>query len=59
MLLTGRNPFPGKSKQEVKSMIVNTDINYNKPYFKSISPEAINFLKSALTKPINERYSAK
>ena len=59
MLLTGRNPFPGKSKQEVKSMIVNSEINYNKPYFKNISPEGINFLKCALTKPVNERYSAK
>ena len=23
MLLTGRNPFPGKNKEEVKTMIVN------------------------------------
>jgi serine/threonine protein kinase len=52
MLLTGRNPYPGKTKQEVKSMIVNTDINYQKPFFKSISKEAINFLQMALTKPI-------
>ena len=39
-------------------MIVNTDINYEKPYFKQISKEAISFLKSALTKPVNERASA-
>ena len=59
MLLTGRNPFPGKSKQEVKSMIVNSEINFNKPYFKSISKEAISFLQCALNKSVADRYSAK
>lgn len=58
MLLTGRNPYPGKTKQEVKSMIVNTEINYQKPFFKSISKEAINFLQMALTKSIGQRASA-
>lgn len=29
MLLTGRNPFPGSNKAEVKNMIVSNPINFN------------------------------
>jgi serine/threonine protein kinase len=50
MLLTGRNPFPGKDKNEIKNLIVNYDINFKKPIFDKISPEAIDFMNKALNK---------
>ena len=50
MLMTGSNPFPGKSKQEVKNLIVNSDLNYSRPIFSNVSPEAIDFISKALTK---------
>ena len=28
MLLTGRNPFPGKDNNEIKNMIVKSEINF-------------------------------
>ena len=59
MLLTGRNPFPGKSKQAVRNLILNTDLDFNKPIFAKTSKEALDFLKCALTKDVTTRYSAK
>jgi len=32
MLLTGRNPFPGKSKADVKHLIITKNIDYTKSY---------------------------
>lgn len=32
MLLTGRNPFPGKTNDDVKTMIVTKEIDYTKEY---------------------------
>lgn len=58
MLLTGRNPFPGKSKEEVKQMIVTKELDFNKSYFMKISAECKDFLTKALTKKVEERWSA-
>lgn len=44
MLLTGRNPFPGKSKAEVKHLIISKDIDYTKEYLRVLSKEAKDFL---------------
>ena len=39
MLLSGRNPFPGKDKKEVKFLIATKDIDLSKkPYFNDVSP---------------------
>jgi serine/threonine protein kinase len=39
MLLSGRNPFPGKDKKEVKFLIASKDIDLaKKPYFNNVSP---------------------
>lgn len=57
MLLTGRNPFPGVGKAQVKHMIVTKELDYEKPYFKALSNEAVDFVKCALTRNIDERYS--
>ena len=31
MLLSGRNPFPGQTKDEVKKLIVKEELNLKKP----------------------------
>lgn len=59
MLMTGSNPFPGKTKQDVKNLIVNSELNYFRPCFTNVSPEAIDFIKKALTKDQEKRFSAK
>lgn len=39
MLLSGRNPFPGKDKKEVKFLIATKEIDLSKKsYFDTISP---------------------
>ena len=37
MLLTGRSPFPGSNKAEVKNMIVTKPINFNQDFLKHLS----------------------
>jgi hypothetical protein len=39
-------------------MIVTKELDYEKPYFKALSTEAVDFLQCALTRNIDERYSA-
>jgi calcium-dependent protein kinase len=59
MLLSGRNPYPGKTKQEVKYLICSKDVDLTKPYFRGVSDEAKDFIMKCLNKNIEERYSAK
>lgn len=59
MLLCGRNPFPGRNKEEVKRMICNQEVDLNKPYFIHVSSDAKDFIRCALNKDIDKRYSAK
>ena len=59
MLLSGRNPFPGRTKEEVKFMIVNDEADLNKPAFNKVSDLAKQFIRCALTKNTHKRYSAK
>jgi len=44
MLLSGRAPFSGSSKEEMQATICKKDINVNKTYFDKISPEAKDFI---------------
>ena len=37
MLLTGRNPFPGKDKPAVKRLILTKNIDYTKNYIQALS----------------------
>jgi serine/threonine protein kinase len=37
MLLSGRNPFPGKTKGEVKYLITSREVDLTKPYFRNVS----------------------
>jgi calcium/calmodulin-dependent protein kinase I len=57
MLLTGRNPFPGRNKQEVKRMIIKKPLDFEK-HFEGISPEAIDFLKKAMERDVSKRFTA-
>ena len=60
MLLSGRNPFPGKDKKEVKFLIATKDIDLSKKsYFNSVSPQAKDFIMCCLNRNIEQRYSAK
>ena len=58
MLLTGRNPFPGRSKEEVKKLIVNKPVDLEKPIFKHVSALAKDFITKCLTKEQDKRWSA-
>lgn len=59
MLLTGRNPFPGISKNQVKQMIVSKELKYSQDYWTCLSDDAVNFVQCALNRNIEQRYSAK
>ena len=59
MLLSGRNPFPGKTKEEVKRMICKGHVDMNKPAFARVSDEAKDFISKALTMDVKKRASAK
>ena len=59
MLLTGRNPFPGNNKNHVKKLIMTKDIDYKKDYLQALSADALDFLKAAICRDVDKRYSAK
>ena len=58
MLLSGRAPFSGKSKEDLQNAIRNKNIDLNKPYFEKISPEAKDFILRCCIKKVSERASA-
>ena len=58
MLLSGRAPFSGSTKEKMQHSILNKEIDLTKQYFKNVSPEAKDFIMMACTKDINQRYSA-
>ena len=58
MLISGRNPFPGKSKKDVKQQILFKNIDLNKPYFSNASKNVKDFILKALNRNIDARWSA-
>lgn len=58
MLVSGKNPFPGKTKQDVKKQILHMEIDLNKPYFAKASKEVKDFIMRALDKNQSSRWSA-
>ena len=58
MLLSGKNPFPGRNKEEIQNLIVTGTIDMNKPVFAKVSSEAKEFISKCLIKDVDQRYSA-
>jgi serine/threonine protein kinase len=58
MLLSGKNPFPGRDKREIQSLIVKSKPDLNKACFKNVSQSAKDFIMGCLNKDVNSRLSA-
>lgn len=58
MLISGKNPFPGKDKEAVKNLIINHPINMDKPQFQKVSKSVKDFIQKALQKDVDKRWSA-
>ena len=58
MLLTGRNPFPGKDKNTIRKLIKTKQLDFTKDYFSNISSQAIDFIKKTLDRNPETRWSA-
>lgn len=50
ILLTGRPPFSGKTKEEIFVQVSNKVITYSDPIWEKISKEALDFVKKCLTR---------
>ena len=59
MLMTGRNPFPGLNKEQVKKLIKTKPIDYTKSYLQELSADALDFIQCCLNRDVEARYSAK
>lgn len=61
MLLTGKNPFPGKDREAVKNLIKTTRGHVfvaRSPHLDKSSKNAKNFLEKCLDQSVDTRYSA-
>ena len=58
ILLSGSPPFRGKSDLEILKSIQEGKVTFDQPVWKQISPTAINFIVSCLTKEANQRVTA-
>ena len=60
MLISGRNPFPGNTKERVKQLICSPDpIDLETEKFASVSKPAKDFIMKAMCKDVKKRASAK
>jgi len=53
MLLSGRAPFSGSTKEKMKLAIVTKEIDLTKSYFNNVSQDAKDFIKAACNKDVN------
>jgi len=60
MLLSGKNPFPGKSNEVIKRMIRDCNIKMllKKDTMSHLSKAAKSFLKHCMKRNVDKRYSA-
>ena len=58
LLLVGKAPFDGKDDDIICQKIISEEINYKSSLLKSLSPEAIDFLKKLLEKNPDKRISS-
>ena len=54
-LLFGEMPFEGDTDQKITHNIIKSEINYERSYWKNISPEAVDFFKLGLIKDPKKR----
>ena len=59
MLLSGKNPFPGRNKGDVKHMILTKEISMTQGTFSHVSDEAKDFIKKAMERDVSLRWSAR
>ncbi len=59
ILLSGRPPFKGKSKQDMFKAITQEELQFDDKNWKHISSEAKDFIKKALIKDAKHRSDAK
>ena len=55
LLLTGKLPFDGESVDEIKSKVVNHELNFEEELWLKVSKLAIEFIKKCLNKEANNR----
>lgn len=58
ILLCGRPPFRGRSKQEIFHSITSGELLFDHPIWDKVSNEAKDFIKKALAKDRNHRPNA-
>ncbi len=58
ILLTGRPPFTGKTKEQIFESIKNDPLLFEPKVWKKISPEAREFVEKALVKDKTKRPSS-
>lgn len=59
ILLSGRPPFKGRSKQEIFRSILHGELSFDHPIWDKISPEAKDFISKALDKDASKRADTK
>jgi serine/threonine protein kinase len=58
IMLSGKPPFKGSSKDEIFIQITSKNITYTGEIWKNTSKEAKNFIKKMLIRDANQRYTA-
>ena len=58
LLLVGQAPFDGDDDNTICEKILSEEIDYNKNEIKSLSPEAVDFMKKLLEKNPDKRISS-
>ena len=58
IMLSGKPPFNGKTKEEIFLQLLSQTIQYSDPIWSKLSNQAVNFVKSCLTRDQRFRPSA-
>ena len=59
LLLSGKKPFNGFNKSELKQNILSKPIDFKQEFLKHLSKNAIDFMQKATIRDHLKRYSAK
>mmetsp|Transcript_5561 Transcript_5561/g.3934 ORF Transcript_5561/g.3934 Transcript_5561/m.3934 type:complete len:94 (+) Transcript_5561:646-927(+) len=58
ILMSGKAPFTGKSKQDIFHATTNSQIDFTGPTWKKVSPNCKDLISKMLTKKASERPTA-